>query len=123
MTADRGRPTAPREQGRRAEDQAQRYLCNRGLRPVTRNFSCRHGEVDLIMRDGDTLVFIEVRYRRSVAFGGALASVDAHKQRRLRAAAEAYIQRHPKCAQDMMRFDIVAIEGDNATPEWLQNAL
>jgi putative endonuclease len=90
---------------------------------VDRNFRSRGGEIDLIMRDGRTLVFVEVRYRRDAAFGGAVASVDPRKQRKLRAAARAYIQRHPGCAREPMRFDIVGIEGDGAEPQWLQDAL
>lgn len=118
-----GRQTARQRQGRWAEDRAQQYLRRQGLRPVDRNFHSRGGEIDLIMRDGRTLVFVEVRYRRDAAFGGALASVDPRKQRKLRAAARAYIQRHPGCAQEPMRFDIVGIEGDGAEPQWLQDAL
>ncbi|HHM04592.1 MAG TPA: YraN family protein, partial [Gammaproteobacteria bacterium] len=63
------------QRGRRAEEDAHRYLCERGLTPVMRNFRCRVGEIDLIMRDGRHLVFVEVRYRRRSDFGDGADSV------------------------------------------------
>jgi putative endonuclease len=109
-----------REQGDAAELQARRHLEGRGLRSVAQNFSGRFGELDLIMRDGDTLVFVEVRYRRSSQFGGAIASIDAKKQRKLIATAQGYLQQHPH--DGPCRFDVIAIgEGANGV-EWLQNA-
>ena len=109
-----------REQGDAAEQQAKRHLEGQGLCGVAQNFSGRFGELDLIMRDGDTLVFVEVRYRRSSQFGGAVASIDARKQRKLIATAQGYLQQHPH--DGPCRFDVIAIgEGANGV-EWLQNA-
>ena len=68
--------------GRSAEALALRHLCDQGLRLLTRNWSCRSGELDLVMLDGDTVVFVEVRYRRYAAWGGALESIDARKQQK-----------------------------------------
>ncbi len=86
---------------------------------MEKNYRCRHGEIDLIMRDGDSLVFIEVRYRRSGLFGGALASIDVHKQRKLISTASYYLQtRKHACAA---RFDVVGIDGNNQI-DWVQNA-
>lgn len=105
--------------GQAKEQAACRYLEGRGLRLVARNHRCRHGEIDLIMRDADTLVFVEVRYRHSQRFGGAAQSVDIHKQRRLAAAAGHYLQAHPSPLP--CRFDVLAI-GANDHIDWIRNA-
>ena len=105
-----------------AEELAARYLTDRGLRVVARNFRCRFGEVDLIMQDGDTLVFVEVRLRRSERFGGALASITHAKQRKLVATARFYLGglRHvPSC-----RFDAVVLDAlDAERIEWLRDII
>jgi len=98
---------------------ARRYLEGRGLRHVAHNVRCRHGEIDLVMRDAQVLVFVEVRYRRGEHFGGAAASVDRRKQARLIAAAGFYLQRHPTDLP--CRFDVVAI-GAGDRIQWFQNA-
>ena len=107
------------QKGARAEARAERYLQEQGLSPVARNYRCRGGEIDLVMRHGATLVFIEVRLRRNTAFGGALASVDRHKQQRLQLAAQHYLQRHRW--QGPCRFDVVGLEGEGP-PQWVRNA-
>ncbi|MCW8919824.1 MAG: YraN family protein [Gammaproteobacteria bacterium] len=109
-----------REQGDIAEEQARRHLEGQGLRTVARNFQSRFGELDLIMREQQTLVFVEVRYRRSPHFGGALASIDAKKQRRLIATAHGYLQQHPH--NGPCRFDVIAISAAPNEIEWLQDA-
>ncbi|MBY6018528.1 YraN family protein [Halomonas denitrificans] len=108
-----------RQQGQQAEDAAEHYLQQQGLTPVARNVQCRFGELDLVMRQGNTLVFIEVKYRRNSAFGGAAAAVTATKQRKLRLTADWYLQQQG-LSQYPCRFDVVAIEGD--TINWIQNA-
>jgi putative endonuclease len=105
--------------GGEKEQLACRYLESQGLRLVARNHRCRHGEIDLVMRDADTLVFVEVRYRRSQRFGSAAESVDAHKQRRLAAAAGHYLQGHP-CPLPC-RFDVLAIGAADGI-DWIRNA-
>lgn len=109
--------------GQRAEQLALRYLADRGLRLLERNYRCRCGEIDLVMRDGETLVFVEVRFRSRPEFGGAAASVDCRKQRRLINAARHYLQRYRQ-TESLCRFDVVAMgaAGDNSI-EWLQNAI
>jgi len=77
--------------GDRAEDLALKYLQSKGFTVAERNFHCRYGEIDLIMRDRDYIVFVEVRYRASSNFGGALESIDQFKQAKLRRAAEFYL--------------------------------
>jgi len=95
--------------GARAELLAAEFLVARGLAIVTRNFRTRMGEIDLIARDREMLVFVEVRKRRSEAYGGAAASITAAKRGRLVATAQAYLatlHREPPC-----RFDAVLIDG------------
>ena len=104
--------------GAQAEQAAAAYLVKRGLQLVEKNYRCRFGEIDLIMRAGVTLVFVEVRSRSSRAFGGAAASIDARKQRKLIAAAQHYLAqlgKPPPC-----RFDALLFEGSEI--EWIQNA-
>ncbi|MBB1089665.1 YraN family protein [Rhodopseudomonas palustris] len=101
------------------EQHACLFLEQRGLELIMRNYRCRAGELDLIMRDGDTLVFIEVRYRANHSFGGATASVTLRKQQRLIAAAQRYLQQYP--SDDPCRFDVIAING-NGQCTWLRSA-
>lgn len=114
-----GTRTARQESGADAESRALAYLQRHGLQLVERNFLCKMGEIDLIMRDGATLVFVEVRARADASHGGAAASITPAKQRRLVRAAQRYLQRFrmpPAC-----RIDVVAIDG--TTFAWLRNAI
>ncbi len=107
--------TEKRKRGDQAEQLALQYLQKHKLFLLEKNFQISAGEVDLIMQDqtSDTLVFIEVRYRKNADFGGAAASVTPKKQQRIIKAALAYQQKH--APQSSMRFDVVAIEGDNGS--------
>jgi putative endonuclease len=104
--------------GAAAETLAAEFLQARGLVVVKRNYRCRGGEIDLIVRDRDMLVFVEVRLRSSSAFGGARASITAAKRRRLKFAAGLFLSglaREPPC-----RFDAILLDGlDAARIEWL----
>ncbi len=112
--------TSRKISGNRAEDKACKYLKKVGLHLLERNFATKAGEVDLIMKDGETLVFIEVRYRKNTDFGGATASVTPKKQQRIIKASLAYQQ---KCApQSAMRFDVIAIEGNPPSINWIKSA-
>lgn len=110
--------------GRAAEDTALRFLEARGLVLLSRNYRCRMGELDLVMRDGGSLVFVEVRARGQAAFGGAAASVGRAKQRRLAAAARHFLMTHPRAAELPARFDVVAISGSDGEnpPHWIRAA-
>jgi len=117
-------PRAPHlETGEWAEAQAARYLEDQGLRLVGRNFRCRLGEIDLIMADGKMLVFVEVRFRGSSRFGGGIESVTRAKQRKLRAAANAYLARN-RLAHTRCRFDVISVTKPNYRPDfvWLRDA-
>ncbi len=100
------------------EERAADYLQHQGLRLVARNWHCRFGEIDLICRDGATLVFVEVRARGSDRFGGAAESITAAKRERLIKTAQLYLAQYD--SQAVCRFDAVLIEGARLT--WLRNA-
>ena len=116
-------PTA-REAGARYEELALAHLERSGLAQIARNYRCRQGEIDLVMRDRDTIVFVEVRYRRSRRFGGGIDSVDARKRARIVRAASAFLADHPRLAACACRFDVLAIGDDADAPalNWLRNA-
>lgn len=107
-------------EGDAREGEARAVLERAGLRTVGQNVRYRVGELDLVMLDGDVLVFVEVRYRRPHDFGGALASVTQGKQRKLARAAASYLAQHPQHARRACRFDVVAI--DDGGPEWVRDA-
>ena len=111
--------TGRQRAGDAGEEAALAHLQRHGLTLLERNFRCRSGELDLIMRDGAGVVFVEVRKRAGSAFGGAADSIGPAKQARLVAAAHTWLQRYrtpPAC-----RFDVIAIDGDALT--WLKNAI
>lgn len=113
------RRTARQRSGDHAEDLALAHLQQHGLLLLERNFRCKGGEIDLVMQDGASLVFVEVRARASASHGGALASITPAKQRRLIVAAQHFLQRYdqtPAC-----RFDVIAIEKGRL--EWLRHAI
>ena len=110
--------------GRRAERRAERYLRRRGLALLRRNFATRHGEIDLVMRDGVTLVFVEVRLRGAGAWADGVESVDFAKRRRLARTGQAFLAAHPRYADDPARFDVVAMSGTHFPTriEWVRDA-
>ncbi|MBY0573322.1 MAG: YraN family protein [Undibacterium sp.] len=105
--------------GDEGEEQALLHLSEHGLRLVERNFLCKGGEIDLIMRDQNYLVFVEVRKRQNGDYGGALASITWAKQKRLVFAAQVYLKQCkpiPPC-----RFDVVCIQDEQV--QWLKNVI
>ena len=113
--------TDKRIKGDDKERLAEAYLASKGFTLIERNFLCKAGEIDIIMLDGEYLVFIEVRYRKNKDFGGALASITPSKQRKLRRAAELYLLKNFSNTPPNCRFDAVGIEGDDEI-EWIKNA-
>ena len=118
-----------RRRGAVVEAAARTYLLDAGLRDVAANASYRIGELDLVMlddsgRDGATLVFVEVRYRRDARFGGGAASVDFNKRRKLVRAAQLFLVSHRQFSNSPCRFDVVEADGDPDAPRlnWLQDA-
>jgi len=115
--------TTKRDTGIAAESLAGDYLHRAGLVLVARNYRSPFGEIDLVMREGNTLVFVEVRYRQSSRFGTPAETVTAPKRAKIRATAEHFLQQRREWAQSPCRFDILAIEGnDPLRVDWLQNA-
>lgn len=110
------------KKGKQAEQLACEYLQNNGLHFIDKNYHCRQGEIDLIMEHNDTLVFVEVRYRKNNDFGGAIESVTYRKQQKLHTTALHYLQRNGRNRN--ARFDVIAItgEGKQQSFEWIQNA-
>lgn len=108
-----------REAGAVAEERALLHLVQQGLSLVQRNYRYKGGELDLVMRDGDTLVFVEVRQRASMRFGGAVASVNHAKQVKLVKTAQHYLQKQP--SMPPCRFDVVAVDGEQLS--WLKNVI
>ena len=106
--------------GAEAEAAAESYLTGHGLVPVARNYRAPTGEIDLVMRAGDYLVFVEVRARSHSAFGGAVASISAAKRRRVVRTAQHYLQRHRLGERQAVRFDVMALE--NNQWHWLPAA-
>lgn len=107
--------------GEQGEALAAVFLQRQGLAITARNYRCRFGEIDLIAREGETLVFVEVRSRASDSHGGAAASITAAKQTRLLKAARHYLA--TLSAEPPCRFDAVLLTGDPPKIEWLRNAL
>lgn len=110
-----------RQHGDAAETRACQWLISNGLQLLARNWHSRLGEIDLIMQHDDTLVFVEVRLRRSNQYGGALASVTASKQHKLANTASLFLAAHPQHAGKPCRFDVLALD-NSASPTWIQNA-
>lgn len=106
--------------GREYEARAERWLLSQGMETLARNFRAKGGELDLIMRDGTAVVFVEVRYRAGAARGGALESVTLAKQRRIAQTAAVWLQRHASHAGRPCRFDVVGIEGNHLV--WIKDA-
>ena len=116
--------THTRQQGSDWESAAESFLNGRGLQTVEKNYHGRFGEIDLVMLDGGTLVFVEVRYRASERFGGGAASVTPVKQRRIILAAQRFLQSRRQFAPRPCRFDVVAIGSENGRPvmNWIRRA-
>ncbi len=113
--------TPKQRAGDAAEDAAAKHLAASGCRLVARNARYRDGEVDLVVRERDVLVFVEVRMRGSLRFGGAAVSVNSLKQKRIARAAQHWLfgeygERWPAC-----RFDVVTVDG-SGTIEWIRDA-
>lgn len=100
-------------QGEDAEAACCSYLRSQGLKFISRNYSCRHGEIDLIMLDKKLLVFVEVRYRKNNVYGGGLESITFSKQEKLRRTAELFLQENSQYKN--ARFDVVSMSKNTQT--------
>jgi len=111
------------EKGQYYEVKAEDFLKEQGLKPITRNFWCKLGEIDLIMQEQETIVFIEVKYRRSQQYGGALHALTLTKRNKLKKAIQYYIQQQ-QLQNSPLRVDFIAINGQNPYQfNWIKNVL
>jgi len=106
--------------GEAAEQFAAEFLQRQGMKITLRNYRCRFGEIDLIAQDGRTLVFVEVKSRRTEDFGGAAASITQDKRDKLLRTARHYLARHANASP--CRFDAVLIRGEPPQIEWIRDA-
>lgn len=116
--------SAKQKLGRGVEDAVRSYLIGAGLKFVAANYVCVGGEIDLIMQDGDNLVFVEVRYRQDDDYGGAVASVTKSKQHKIIHTAKMYLQENDLWDKVPCRFDVVVMQnaGENQEICWLKDA-
>lgn len=110
-----------RQLGSIAENRACEFLLKRGLKLLQRNYYCKLGEIDLVMKDKEEFVFVEVRYRKVADFGGGLESITFHKQKKLIKASLHYLMVH-KLLSSPCRFDAVAIAKRESDIVWIKNA-
>lgn len=110
--------------GRSAEVLAARYLGARGLKALCSNYRCRSGEIDIVMQEGATIVFVEVRYRSNSRFLDPLESITFHKRGRIVKAARHFLQTRRGGPPAPCRFDVVTLMGDLADPriQWIKSA-
>lgn len=111
--------------GRITEAFAENYLIQHGLTLIDRNVRCRQGEIDLVMREGDTFVFVEVKYRKNNHFGSAAETVSIAKQNKIRHCVAFFLQQTNLNEYNTpCRFDVIALEGNINQPQvtWLKNA-
>ena len=114
-----------RRKGLRYEDRARDYLANRGLSLLAQNFRRRGGEIDLVMRDAERICFVEVKYRDSMAYGGAAGSITAAQRRRIVRTALHYLSTHRELSCLAPRFDALLIQRQADGSEridWIKNA-
>jgi putative endonuclease len=113
-----------RHSGARWEKTAESFLRKHGLKLLQRNFTSRFGEIDLVMEDEDTVVFVEVKYRKSSQHGSGADAVTFHKQGRISRTAAWYLAKNPHRAEQVCRFDVISIDpqkGDQGI-DWIENA-
>ncbi|WP_440889759.1 YraN family protein [Vibrio sp. WZ-1] len=113
-----------RQIGNQYETLAKQYLQSQGLRFIDQNFLTKVGEIDLIFQQGETIVFVEVKYRKNDSFGSAAEMVTSAKMRRLVKTANLWLlKRHLSAHTTDYRFDVIAIHNSGADINWIQNAI
>ncbi|KLV06208.1 endonuclease [Photobacterium aquae] len=117
-------PFNKRQQGQAYETMAEQFLRRHGLSPIQRNFQCRSGEIDLIMKQQHCLVFVEVKFRQRTHYGSAAEAVNWRKLQRLKRAALFWLHKNGYPIEHTeFRFDVVSLEGTPPKIEWLTNIL
>jgi len=111
--------------GKQAEQYACQFILAQGLQIIAQNWYCRQGEIDIIARDDDTVIFIEVRYRKRAEYGNGAESVHYYKRKRIISCARHYIHTHPATEKCMIRFDVFSMSKDSDgqfNSHWIQDA-
>ena len=113
-----------RKSGARWEKTAESYLLAQGLKLLQRNFSSRFGEIDMIMQDQKTVVFVEVKYRKNSRHGSGADAVTFHKQNRISLTAAWYLAMNPHRAECVCRFDVISIDPEKMDQniDWIKSA-
>ncbi len=115
------------QKGQYAENLALHYLQEQGLTRLQENFSCKHGEIDLIMRDNEFIVFIEVRYRKQTHFGHPLETINYAKQKKIIKTIQYFLIKNPKFNNLACRIDAVALNSQTQSGQdhidWIKNAI
>ena len=106
--------------GANAEEKAKQFLIEQGFLCIAQNYQCTFGEIDIIMTDEKTLIFVEVRCRKNNTFGSALESITAQKQQKIINSSQHFIQHNQKYTKWPLRFDAVGITGEDM--QWVKNA-
>lgn len=116
------RTKSSQSRGRNAESIALQFLKQQGMRLIARNYRCRNGEIDLIMEQSDTLIFVEVRFRKTSTFGSAVESIDQRKKARIIHCARHYLA--TKNISQATRFDVVALSPNDRQLDinWIPDA-
>lgn len=110
--------------GHHYEAQAQQYLKRQGLVFIEKNYRAKCGEIDLIMRDKEEIIFVEVKYRKQQYFGSALEAVTFSKQQKLKKTAMLWLQANNHSPHHTyFRFDVISISGENSQIDWIKNAI
>lgn len=108
--------------GRKAEQQAENYLVQNGLKTIAKNFYCFAGEIDLIMQEDSELLFIEVRSRKSNTFGTAAETVNKKKQKKIITSSKVFLQKNEWCSSMNCRFDIIEVQINDGKIHWIKDA-
>ena len=117
-------PSSHRDIGKQYEQAAADFLMKHGLQLITQNYSCRSGELDLIMRDKQTIVFVEVKYRKNQHYGNAAEAVTASKIKKLIRSAQFWLLKQGLSPYKTdFRFDVIAIHQSGHNIDWFKNAI
>jgi putative endonuclease len=115
-------PVQENNRGAHAETRAEQFLWQQGLTTRAKNYRCKLGEIDLIMAQGNDIIFVEVRLRKHPLFASAAESVTLRKQQKIIKAAQRYLQEHRLTETAHCRFDVIAFSSEQSEPEWIKNA-
>ncbi len=108
--------------GKQKEQQAKKWLQKQGLKILSENYRCKGGEIDLIALRESTLIFFEVKFRKSTDYGHPAEMVNSKKQQHIIGCAQQYLIKHPQYQDLAMQFDVLTFTADQSAPEWIEDA-